>query len=71
MDVKTLHTNIPNSKGTASVKQKHNNYIKRTVVTKGITTFLVLILTLHNFIFNSKFHLQIKGCAMEKIFAPT
>ena len=40
------------------------------VATKVIT-FLALILTLNNFIFNSKFYLQIKGCAMGTICAPT
>ena len=34
-----------------------------------ITTFLTLILTLNNFVFNSKFYLQIKGCAMGTICA--
>ena len=36
-----------------------------------IKTFLAFILTLNNFIFNSKFYLQIKGCAMGAICAPT
>ena len=33
--------------------------------------FLALILTLNDFIFNSKFYLQIKGCAMGTICAPS
>ena len=36
-----------------------------------ITTFLALIMTLNNFIFNSKCYLQIKGRAMETICALT
>ena len=35
-----------------------------------ITTFPALILTLNNFVFNSKFYLQIKGCAMGTICVP-
>ena len=36
-----------------------------------ITTFLALILTLKNFIFDSKFYIQIKGFAMGTRCAPT
>ena len=36
-----------------------------------ITTVLALILTPDNFIFNSKFYLHIKGCAMGTMCAPT
>ena len=56
MDVKALHTNIPNT--------------KKTVATV-ITTFFIRILTRNSFIFNSKFYLQIKGCVMGTICAPT
>ena len=52
MDVKALYTNIPNNEGIAAVKRKHHNYTKKTVATKVITSFLALILTLNNFIFN-------------------
>ena len=69
MDVKTLYTNIPNNAGIAAIKRKHDNYAKKTVATKVII-FLALILTINNFLFNSKFCLQIKGCAMETICAP-
>ena len=64
MDVKALYTNIPNNQGIAAVKRKHGHYTKITVAAKVIATFLALI-------FNSKFYLQIKGCAMGTIFAPT
>ena len=66
-----LYTNIPNNEGNATVKRKHDNYTKKTVAKKVITTFLVLILTLNNFCFNSKSYLQIKGCTMGTICAPT
>ena len=64
MDAKSLYTNIPNNEGIASMKKKYDHYPKKTIPTKIITTFLALVLTLSNFIFNSKFYLQIKGCAM-------
>ena len=60
MDVRSLNTSIPNNEGIAATKK---SYIHKT-------TFLALILTLNNFVFNSKFYLQIKGCAMGTICAP-
>ena len=42
-----------------------DHYPRKPIPAKIITTFLALILTLINFIFNSKFYLKIKGCAME------
>ena len=71
MDVKALYTNIPNNKSIADAKEKCDNYTKKSVATKVITTFLALTLTFNNFIFNSKFYLQIKGCAMRIICGPT
>ena len=71
MDVKSLYTSIPNNKGIASVKKKYGHYPNKTILTKIITTFLALILTLNSLIFNSKFYLQIKGCAMGTICAPS
>ena len=71
VDVKSLYTNIPNVEGIKSVKTSLGKYSKRTVSTKVITTFLALILTLNNFIFNCKIYLQIKGCAMGTICAPS
>ena len=70
MDVKPLYTNVPNSEGIAAVKNAYCNYPKKSIATKVITTFLALILTLNNFIFNCKHYLHIKGCAMGTICAP-
>ena len=70
MDVKALYANVPNNECISAVKRKHDNYTKKTVVTKVILTFSALILTLRNFVFNSKFYLQIKGCAMSTTCAP-
>ena len=71
MDVKALYAKIPNNEGIAAVKRKHNTKTKKTVAPRVITTFLAFILTLNNFIFNSKFCLQIKSCAMGIIWTPT
>ena len=68
--MKALYTSIPNSEGIAAVKGPYDKYQQKTVATKVLTTFLALILTLNNFIFNSKLYLQIKGCAMDTICAP-
>ena len=54
-----------------SVKMSLEKYSKRTASTKVITTFLALILTLDNFIFNCRNCLQIKGCTMGTICAPS
>ena len=70
MDVKALYANVPNNECISAVKRKHDNYTKKTIVTKVISTFSALILTLSNFVFNSKFYLQIKGCAMGTTCAP-
>ena len=70
LDVKALYTSIPNSEGIAAVKKAYDKYQQKTVATKVLTTFLALILTLNNFIFNCKLYLQIKGCEMGTICAP-
>ena len=64
MDVKSLHMNISNSEGISAVKAAYQSYPEKSVATKIIITFLALILTLNNFIFNCKNYLQIRGCAM-------
>ena len=53
LDVKSLYTSIPNPEGIAAVKKAHERYQHKTVPTKVTTTFLALILTLNNLIFNS------------------
>ena len=69
-DILSLYTSIPNNEGIAATKKRYDNYIHKTLPTKIIATFLALILTLINFVFNSNFYLQIKGCAMSTICAP-
>ena len=70
MDVKSLYTSMSKNEGIASVKKKFGHYANKTIPTKFITAFLALILTLNNFIFNSKCYLLIKGRAMGNICAP-
>ena len=69
-DILSLYTSIPNNEGIAATKKGYDSYIHKTLPTKIIRTFLALILTLNNFVFNSNFYLQIKGCAMGTICAP-
>ena len=63
LDVKSIYNNIPNEERIKSVKTPLEKNSIRTASTKVITTFLALILTLNNFVFNCKNYLQIKGCA--------
>ena len=70
MDVRSLYTSISNNEGIAATKKRYDNFIHNTLPTKIITTFLALILTLNNFVFNLKWLQQPKGCAMGKICAP-
>ena len=70
MDVISLYTNTPNAEGISAVKTAFDNYSKKTTSTKVITTFLALILTLNNFVFDCIHYLQIKGCTMGTICAP-
>ena len=64
MDVRSLYTNITNAEGISAVKRAFDNYSKKTSSTKVITTFLALILTLNNFVFDCIHYLRIKGCAI-------
>ena len=67
LNVRSLFTSISNSKGIRVVKTFLENFPRRKVATKVITIFLLLILTLNNFVFSFKKYLQIKGWAMGKI----
>ena len=64
-------TEVPENSYLVTVKISHENLTKKTIATKVITTFLSLILTLNNFIFNAKHFLQTKGSAMGTICAPS
>ena len=58
---------MPNNEGIKAVREAYDNHPNKTVV---IITFLSLILTLNDFVFNSMNYLQIMGCAMGTICAP-
>ena len=68
MDVRSLYTNIPNKEGIEAVE---TTLKRKNIRTKIISTFLRLVLTLNNFVFNSQNYLQIKGCAMATKCAPS
>ena len=70
VDVKSLYTNIPNNEGIKAGREAYDNHPTKTVAAKVIITFLSLILTLNNFVFNSINYLQIVGCAVDTICAP-
>ena len=67
LNERSLHTSIPNSEGIKAVKTSLQNYPRRTVATKIITTFLSLVLKVNNFVLNCKSYLQIKGGKLEKL----
>ena len=52
------------------MRKAYDNHPNKTVTAKLIIRFLSLILTLSNFVFNSKNYLLIMGCAMGTICAP-
>ena len=70
LDVKSLYINIPNNEGIKAAREAYDNHPNKTVATKVIITFLSLILTLNNFVFNSINYLQIMGCAMGTVCEP-
>ena len=67
MDVKLLYTNITNSEGKGATKRTLDKQANETGATKVTTTFLAIILTLNDFIFNYKNYPQIKACAVGTI----
>ena len=64
LDVRSLYSNISHKEGIETVKQKLKKS-KPSISIKVILTFLKLILTLNNFVFNGINYLQKKGCAMD------
>ena len=70
-DVKSLYTNIPNNEGIEAIKESNEKYKEETVSTKVIITFLSLVLTLNNFVFNCTHYLETMGCAMDTACAPS
>ena len=71
MDVKSLYTNIPNEEGLTAIDETLKRSNIPTSLKTVILTFLEMILTLNNFIFNCEHYLQTKGCAMGTKCAPS
>ena len=70
MDVKALYTNIPNDEGLQALKEAIDQKQNQSLASTVIVTFMSLI-ALNNFVFNDKNYLQVKGCAMGTISAPS
>ena len=73
LDVGSLYTNIPNEEGIEAVKSyfRARAAPNDNVLSKVIATFLTLILTLNNFVFNDKNYVQTNGASMGTKCAPT
>ena len=73
MDVRSLYTNVPNDEGIDAVKWylQSRNKPGDGILSRIISTFLMLILTLNNFIFNDENFVQISGASMGTKCAPT
>jgi hypothetical protein len=72
MDVRSLYTNIPNDEGIDAIKGFLHKRARPgdNVLSKVISVFLRLILTLNNFVFNDQNYVQINGCSMGTKCAP-
>ena len=68
LDVKSPYINIQNNEDIKAVEESYEKYKEKMVSTNVIITFLSLILTLNNFVFNSTHYLQTMGCAMGTIY---
>ena len=71
LDVRSLYTNIPNEEGIAAVREAMSMSTSSKISSKVITTFLWLILTLSNFVFNGINYLQKQGVTMGSICSPS
>ena len=71
LDVKSLYTNIPNEEGIEAVREAITRSTDTKISSKVITTFLWLILTLSNFVFNVVNYLQKQGVTMGSICSPS
>jgi hypothetical protein len=73
MDVRSLYTNIPNDEGIEAVKSafRTRSAPGDGILSKVICTFLTLILTLNNFVFNDQNYVQVNGASMGTKCAPT
>ena len=71
MDVRSLYSNIKQHDGISALKKCLDNRISKDPPTEVLITLMNHILTLNNFNFNGRYFLQIKGCAMGTVAAPS
>ena len=73
LDVRSLYTNIPNNEGLDAIKSYFRSRAAPgdQILSKVICTFLTLILTLNNFVFNGVNYVQTNGASMGTKCAPT
>ena len=68
MDIKVLYVHIPNNKGIAAAKQKNNNFTKKAIATKWVTTVLALTLTLKKSYLTQSFNFKSKAVPWEHTY---
>lgn len=71
LDVDSLYTNIDTKSGLAAVQKILYKYPDSLRPDRDLLRLLELNLTRNDFVFNSKYYLQVKGTAMGKSFAPS
>ena len=71
MDVRSLYFYIKHNDGISVSRESLENRVSKQPPTEVITTLMNNILTLNNFNFNGRHFLQIKGCAMCIVAAPS
>lgn len=71
IDIDSLYTNIETRAGMLAVRECMKKFPDRKRPDEYILKLLEINLTKNDFEFNSEFHLQIKGTAMGKKFAPS
>lgn len=71
LDVDSLYTNIDTKSGLTAVQKIFYKYPDSFRPDRDLLRLLELNLTRNDFVFDSKYYLQIKGTAMGKSFAPS
>ena len=71
LDVRSLYSNIKHDEGLSALKECLDTRTINNPPTTVVTTLMNHILTLNNFNFNGRHFLQIKGCAMGTVAAPS
>ncbi len=71
MDVRSLYTNISHTEGIEALKESLDTRPTKEPSTETIATLMNHVLTLNNFTFNGENFLQVKGCAIGTIAAPS